>query len=222
MMSNLKYLFIFILSINLYAQEEEEVSIDELRNDAINQLIEVIKENRSIYVDQDKKRIEKFLNRVEERNKLLKDAQNLLTNEKNRNTRLENAFESNEKLLADLEEKLQIKIGVLGELFGVTRQYAGELVAASENSVVFYEFPERQEILKEIAVIKVHNLQQLENLWIAYFDEIGAGSEIISFEAPITNPNGDSFKGLVTRYGLFNIVHEDNFLRPDSSLNAFQ
>ena len=163
MMSNLKYLFIFILSINLYAQEEEEVSIDELRNDAINQLIEVIKENRSIYVDQDKKRIEKFLNRVEERNKLLKDAQNLLTNEKNRNTRLENAFESNEKLLADLEEKLQIKIGVLGELFGVTRQYAGELVAASENSVVFYEFPERQEILKEIAVIKVHNLQQLEN-----------------------------------------------------------
>ena len=222
MMNKLKYLFIFILSINLYAQEEEEVSIDELRNDAINQLIEVIKENRSIYVDQDKKRIEKFLNRVEERNKLLKDAQNLLTNEKNRNTRLENAFESNEKLLADLEEKLQIKIGVLGELFGVTRQYAGELVAASENSVVFYEFPERQEILKEIAVIKVHNLQQLENLWIAYFDEIGAGSEIISFEAPITNPNGDSFKGLVTRYGLFNIVHEDNFLRPDSSLNAFQ
>jgi len=82
MMSNLKYLFIFILSINLYAQEEEEVSIDELRNDAINQLIEVIKENRSIYVDQDKKRIEKFLNRVEERNKLLKDAQNLLKNEK--------------------------------------------------------------------------------------------------------------------------------------------
>ena len=89
-------------------------------------------------------------------------------------------------MLADLEEKLQIKIGVLGELFGVTRQYAGELVAASENSVVFYEFPERQEILKEIAVIKVHNLQQLENLWIAYFDEIGAGSDIISFEAPIT------------------------------------
>ena len=222
MMSKLKYLFIFILSINLYSQEEEEVSIDELRNDAINQLIQVIKENRSIYVDQDKKRIEKFLDRVEERNKLLNDAQNLLTNEKNRNTRLENAFESNEKMLADLEEKLQIKIGVLGELFGVTRQYAGELVAASENSVVFYEFPERQEILKEIAVIKVHNLQQLENLWIAYFDEIGAGSEIISFEAPITNPNGDSFNGLVTRYGLFNIVHEDNFLRPDSSLNAFQ
>ena len=221
-MSKLKYLFIFILSINLYSQEEEEVSIDELRNDAINQLIQVIKENRSIYVDQDKKRIEKFLDRVEERNKLLNDAQNLLTNEKNRNTRLENAFESNEKMLADLEEKLQIKIGVLGELFGVTRQYAGELVAASENSVVFYEFPERQEILKEIAVIKVHNLQQLENLWISYFDEIGAGSEIISFEAPITNPNGDSFKGLVTRYGLFNIVHEDNFLRPDSSLNAFQ
>ena len=68
---------------------------------------------------------------------------NNLSNEKIRNTNLESRFEINEKSLADLEERLQIKIGVLGELFGVTRQYAGELYAANENLYVFYEFPER-------------------------------------------------------------------------------
>jgi biopolymer transport protein ExbB len=111
---------------------------------------------------------------------------------------------------------------VLGELFGVTRQYAGELVASNQDSVVFYEFPEREKTLKDIAVIQVHNLEQLEDLWLAYFDEIGAGSEIKTFNAKITNPSGESFEGEVTRYGLFNAVHKNNFLKPVSSLNSFQ
>ena len=54
---------------------------------------------------------------------------------------LKKSSKAMKKILSDLEESLQIKIGVLGELFGVTRQYAGELLADTENSVVFYEFP---------------------------------------------------------------------------------
>ena len=71
-----------------------------------------------------------------------------LANEKVRNTKLENSFEANEKKLAELEESLQIKVGVLGELFGVTRQFAGELLASSDKSVTFSEYPDRGEILK--------------------------------------------------------------------------
>ena len=206
----------------IYSQEVEEIDINEERNNQINELIQVIKTNKSIYVNQDNKRLNKFIDRVEERTKLLNDAKRLLANEEKRNKELEDAFESNEKELADLEEKLQIKIGVLGELFGVTRQYAGELVASNQDSVVFYEFPEREKTLKDIAVIQVHNLEQLEDLWLAYFDEIGAGSEIKTFNAKITNPSGESFEGEVTRYGLFNAVHKNNFLKPVSSLNSFQ
>jgi biopolymer transport protein ExbB len=206
----------------IYSQEVEEIDINEERNNQINELIQVIKTNKSIYVNQDNKRLNKFIDRVEERTKLLNDAKRLLANEEKRNKELEDAFESNEKELADLEEKLQIKIGVLGELFGVTRQYAGELVASNQDSVVFYEFPEREKTLKDIAVIQVHNLEQLEDLWLAYFDEIGAGSEIKTFNAKITNPSGESFEGEVTRYGLFNAVHNNNFLKPVSSLNSFQ
>ena len=94
----------------------------------------------------------------------MNDAKQKLANENARNKRLEAEFENNEKTLADLEEKLQIKIGVLGELFGVARQFAGELAAASENSVVFYEFPQRSERLKEVSKIQVHNLEELEDL----------------------------------------------------------
>jgi biopolymer transport protein ExbB len=216
-------LLILIFNFSIHAQDnEDEISVDDQRNDAINTLIEQIKLNKGIYISQDKERLQKFITRVEQRTMLLNDAKAKLNNEQNRNKRLESAFENNEKILADLEEKLQIKIGVLGELFGVARQYAGELAAANENSVIFYEYPERQKILKELAIVKVHNISELENLWLAYFDEIAAGGEIKTINAYVTNPKGENFNADITRYGLFNMVYEDKYLKPVSSLNAFQ
>jgi biopolymer transport protein ExbB len=106
---------------------------------------------------------------------------------------------------------------VLGELFGVTRQFAGELMASSEKEVTFYQFNERPEVLKYIGSKKVHNLEDFESLWISYFDQIVAGSEIVKFKAPITLPNGNNIEGDVTRYGLFNASYDDNILEPKPS-----
>jgi len=205
----------------LFAQEEE-ISIDEKRNNEINQLLELVKTNKGINVAEDKKRLDIFINKVSERQAMLNEAKNKLNKEKSRNERLEKEFESNEKILSDLEESLQIKIGVLGELFGVTRQYAGELLADTENSVVFYEFPDREEILRDIGSTQVHDINQFEALWFAYFDEIVAGSESKLITAPIINPDGESFEGEITRYGLFTASYKNKFLKPSSELKAFQ
>ena len=217
------YLLIFIFSLNLVSQEDnEEISIDELRNNEINALLELVKTNKSIYVNEDNKRLQSFLEKINERTALLNDAKRKLENENIRNTKLEAEFEKNEKALAELEEKLQIKIGVLGELFGVTRQYAGELAAASENSVVFYEFPNRLERLKEVSKIQVHKLSELEDLWLAYLDEIVAGSQIKTVNTQITDPDGDTVDGSIIRYGLFSASYKNKFVTPSSSLNSFK
>ena len=217
------YLLIFIFSLNVVSQEDnEEISIDELRNNEINALLELVKTNKSIYVNEDNKRLQSFLEKISERTALLNDAKRKLENENIRNTKLEAEFEKNEKALAELEEKLQIKIGVLGELFGVTRQYAGELAAASENSVVFYEFPNRLERLKEVSKIQVHKLSELEDLWLAYLDEIVAGSQIKTVNTQITDPDGDTVDGSIIRYGLFSASYKNKFVTPSSSLNSFK
>ena len=216
------YILFFILSLNAVSQDSEEIPIEELRNNEINSLLELVKTNKSIYVNEDNKRLQSFLDKIDERTALLNDAKRKLANEKTRNQKLEKQFEDNKKVLTDLEEKLQIKIGVLGELFGVTRQFAGELAASSENSVVFYEFPNRLDTLKEISKIKVHNLDELEQLWIAYFDEIVAGSEIKKIDTIITDPDGESFKGSIIRYGLFSASADNKFVTPASSLNSFK
>ena len=215
-------LLAFLISFNLSAQDVVELTDDEIRNIEINELLELVKTNKSIFLNEDNKRLNSFITKVSDRQALLDDAKTKLANEIDRNINLETSFEQNEKTLAELEEKLEIKVGVLGELFGVTRQYAGELLAASENSVVFYEFPNRPEVLKDIGQEKVHNLDQLENLWISYFDEIVAGSEIKNFEATITSPNGENIVGEVTRYGLFSASYDGKFVKPVSSLDSFQ
>lgn len=159
-----KYFVLLILSTSLVSQEGEEIPIEEIRDNKIKALLEIIKENKDIYVSEDKKRLNKFINLVDEREKLLQKAKTQLSNEQKRNKKLETTFESNEKALAELEDSLQIKVGVLGELFGVTRQFAGELMASSEKEVTFYQFNERPEVLKYIGSKKVHNLEDFESL----------------------------------------------------------
>ncbi|MDA8696814.1 MotA/TolQ/ExbB proton channel family protein, partial [Gammaproteobacteria bacterium] len=54
------------------------------------------------------------------------------------------------------------------------------------------------------------------------FDEIVAGSEIKTFKATITSPNGENIAGDITRYGLFSASYDGKFVKPVSSLNSFQ
>ena len=216
------FLISLIISSALLAQEKEEIPIEVIRDNKIKSLLEIVRENRDIYVSEDKVRLDKFVKLVSEREKLLQEAKNQLAAEQRRNKRLEETFETNEKTLAELEDSLQIKVGVLGELFGVTRQFAGELLASSENDVSFYEFTERPEILRRVGAKKIHNLQDFESLWLSYFDQMVAGSEIKTFKSSITLPNGENTSGEVTRYGLFNAVYNNKYLEPEQSLNSFQ
>ena len=79
-------------------------------------MLQTVETNKSIYIQEDQLRINEFLDLIDERQNMLSKAKTDLQNEKARNERLEKEFEENEKLLAELEERLQIKIGVLGEL----------------------------------------------------------------------------------------------------------
>ena len=153
---------------------------------------------------------------------MLAKAKNDLRLENERNARLEKEFEENEKVLAELEERLQIKIGVLGELFGVARQFAGELLSSSESAYTFTEFPERGDKLKEIGKIQVHSIEELEVLWLEYFNEIVASGEVKEFKSKIINSKGDSFEDNIVRYGLFSASYKSEFIKPINELNGFE
>ncbi len=225
---NIKLIIILLsLPLFIFAQEndfEEEVPIpiEEQRNNKIKALLDVVKENKSIYVQKDQVRVKNFLDLVDERESMLAKAKQDLANEKLRNERLEARFEANEKQLAELEESLQIKIGVLGELFGVTRQFAGELLASTEKAVTFSEYPDRGGVLRDIGETQVHSLDQLQNLWISYLDEIVSSGEVKIIDANIIDKNGESITGEIVRYGHFTTTYQNKFVTPVPELNGFE
>ena len=204
------------------SQEEVPIPIEEQRNNKIKALLNVVKENKSIYVQKDQIRVNDFLVLVDDREKMLARAKRDLAREKIRNENLEKRFEANEKELAELEESLQIKIGVLGELFGVTRQFAGELLASTEKAVTFSEYPERIGVLRDIGETQVHDLNQLQNLWISYLDEIVSSGEVKTIEANIIDKNGESITGEIVRYGHFTTTYKNKFVTPVPELSGFE
>ena len=217
----LLFLPIFIIAQD-ESPEEVPIPIEEQRNNKIKALLDVVKENKSIYVQKDQVRVKNFIDLVDEREAMLAKAKRDLANEKIRNENLEKRFEANEKELAELEESLQIKIGVLGELFGVTRQFAGELLASTEKAVTFSEYPERVGVLRDIGETQVHNLNQLQNLWISYLDEIVSSGEVKTVEANIIDKNGESITGEIVRYGHFTTTYENKFVTPVPELSGFE
>jgi biopolymer transport protein ExbB len=130
---------LFFISLYIPAQEEaEEVDPNVERVEKIQDLINRVEQNRAELSSIDNKRVNEFIRKVSDRRFLLSKAKKQLSDEETRNKNLEDLFESNEIKLSELETELNIKLGVLGELFGVARQMAGELQADSELAYNFH------------------------------------------------------------------------------------
>ena len=209
-------------SIFISAQEvEEEVDPNIERVEKIQDLINRVEENREELSKIDAARIDTFIKKVADRRFLLSKAKKQLSDEEARNQRLEDLFESNELKLSELETELNIKLGVLGELFGVARQMAGELQADSESAYNFSEHPNRTSSLNEIGKIKVHNLKNLEDLWLLHLNEINSSGEIKEIKANVINSDGDIEEDSLVRYGPFNMVKNRSFVKTDIANNAY-
>ena len=213
---------ILITSLFIPAQEEvEEVDPNVERIEKIQDLINRVEKNRAELSAMDNARVNEFIKKVADRRFLLSKAKKQLADEEARNVRLEDLFEANEIKLSELETELNIKLGVLGELFGVARQMAGELQADSESAYNFTEHPNRTESLNEIGKIKVHNLKNLEDLWVLHLNEIASSGEIKAISANVINSSGDIEEDQLVRYGPFNMVKNRSFVKTDVANNAF-
>ena len=213
---------VICFSAFIFTQEvEEEVDPNIERVEKIQDLINRVEKNREELSSIDAERLEEFIKKVADRRFLLSKAKKQLADEEARNQRLEDLFEANEIKLSELETELNIKLGVLGELFGVARQMAGELQADSESAYNFSEYPERTDALNEIGKIKVHSLENLQELWSLHLNEINSSGEVKEISANIINSSGNIEKTRLVRYGPFNMVENRSFVKTDIANNAF-
>jgi biopolymer transport protein ExbB len=181
--------------------------------DSFDALLGEIARAREAEAAADAAREQEFLSRRDRQKKLLAEAQAAWDAATARSQQLSARFDANEKELSELEGLLRIREGNLGELFGVTRQAAGEAASAVFNSMTSAQFQGRDAFLARLAKAKVlPNSRELEDLGVELLREIAETGRVARFTTDIVNSAGDSERADVVRVGGFIAMSGDRFL----------
>jgi biopolymer transport protein ExbB len=176
---------------------------------ALDQLLQEVRKARNEQQTIDKAREQRFLADKKAQARLLEEAQAALAAEERRSQQLKAQFEANEETLSQLEGLLKERSGVLGELFGVVRQVAGDSRATLEASLVSAQYPDRTKPLELLDGSKaLPNVEQLEALWYALQHEMTEAGKVTRFQAAVLDPGGQHEPGTVTRVGTFTAINQ--------------
>lgn len=182
--------------------------------DDLVQLLENVKHMRYMSSKENAQREAVFLKQQNQREAMLKKANDALVAEKKRSGALKQALKSNEKILTELSQEITKKSATLGELFGVVRQVSGETLATLNHSIVSAEILERGKLLSALASSEsLPSIKDLNQLWYEMQREMTASGQVSQFSTTVINAQGLEEKKWVTRVGTFNIVTEGVYLR---------
>ena len=180
----------------------------------IDILLDLVEENTLLRTKDDQDRLNQFIKSRNQQQKLLNDAKWLLKLEKDREAKLTKNFEDNDARLSDLEEQLNLKIGTLGETFGVVRQISGDAKSNFSQSLTNLQFPARIDFLADLAERKaLPSVPELEKLWFTLLNEIYESGKVVKFESPVLDTSGDAEPQEVLRIGQFNAISDRKYLR---------
>ena len=205
------YCFLFIFPSILISQEEQ-VAVSQptkLEQLIINIQSEIDIEKRFDFSRANTK--EKKLAELKRINKKLKSD---LRFAEDLSTKLINEFDQNEKSLSELEEKLTLKLGNLGEMFGVVKQVSGQTRGEFKNSITNIDNPDRDIFLKNLAESKkLPDLSDISSLWVELVKEIRNAEIIKVFKTNVLTADGSNDQLDIMRIGTFSITHEGMFLK---------
>ena len=133
-------------------------------------------------------------------------------------TRKEKEFEENELLIAELEKRLQDRMGSLKELFGVLQQVSGDAQSQFHGSLAQLEHPGREAFLVDFAgrmgqANRLPEISEIEQLWFELQREMTASAQVQTASRAVINDDGAEVSMDVTRIGLFSVVADGKFLK---------
>lgn len=158
-------------------------------------------------------RLQRFTDNRDQRREMLATIERELAAEERRSVSLGNRFDENEKALQELQERLTIRIGNFGELFGVVRQVAGDTKGVLDASLVSAQKPGRGEMAGEVAQSReLPGIAELKTLQVLLLEEMIESARVARFSTPFTDAAGVLGEGELVRIGAFNLVHENQFI----------
>ncbi|MEE2674679.1 MAG: MotA/TolQ/ExbB proton channel family protein [Myxococcota bacterium] len=181
--------------------------------ESLRQLLERVRSGWRAERRDAERREARFRSKRDDQRRLLTETLATLAAEEARSERLESDFEANEVELARLEDMLQERLGVLGELFGVVRQVAGDTRSNVETSLVSAQLPGRAPFLESLGQSKrLPSIESLEKLWYTLAEEMTELGRVVRFVTTVVRADGNEAQQEVIRVGAFNAVSNGVYL----------
>ena len=181
--------------------------------EALNQLLNEVRQHREREAQQNREREQRFLSDRNQQQRLLTEARAELQRQERRANQLRDTYNRNDNRLNELNALLVQRTGQFGELFGVVRLVAGEAAGLVRGSLVSAEFPGRDDFLTKLAASsELPAIDQIEDLWTALLTEMVESGQTTRFTASVMSPAGEQYDAEVVRMGAFTAVTGNKFL----------
>jgi biopolymer transport protein ExbB len=182
-----------------------------------DQLLERIRSDRAAEAQAMQAREQEFLDRRGEQAALLAAARARLNEQKAEAERLKAEFNRQEATLAEQEQLLAQRSGHLGELFGVIRQSAGDVLGQWRDSQLNAQYPQRLSQLRSLAESRgLPSAEDLDGYWMLLLEDLAASGRVERLALPVVQPDGQRVEQQVLRVGTFSAFAEGQALRYDA------
>jgi len=179
----------------------------------LQQLLEQVRQGAKTERAENAKREQEFRAAKDRQQELLAAAKSAQAAAEAKSKELEVQFEAREAELPELQESLRLRLGTLGELFGVVRQVAGDTGGFVRESLISQQIPGREAFLDKLAEsTELPSLEDLEQLWFVLQQEMTESGRSVRFTAPVVDREGVRAEREVVRVGVFNAVSDGEYL----------
>jgi len=197
------------------AQEDEPTPmvIEGPQPSTVEDLLQSVRDGWKVEKAADRQREAAFKSARSEQDGLLQEAKAKEARAEARSQILEKEYQDNEILIAELEQALKQRLGNLGELFGVTRQVAGDTRGNLEASITSAQFDdERIQFLDALGQSKeLPSIALLERLWAEMVKEMVEQGKVVEFSAEVFTAEGVVQRDVI-RAGPFTVISEGEYI----------
>ena len=176
----------------------------------IGSLLNQVRSDAAAQRAENERRLAEFRQRANQQESLLNQARSELNQLQGRANQIQSQFANNDNQIASLRTELQAAQGEFGDVFGAARRFSGEFKAMLDNSLITSQYPQRTEVLAEVAESEaLPRSDQLNAIFETMLQEMRAQREVATYQAQVANV-ADGAEQSVTRVGPFTVFTTDN------------
>jgi biopolymer transport protein ExbB len=208
---------LFISSTQLMAQQAS----------SLGDLLTLVESDRIAQSEEYRQRLQQFEQNANQQQEFLDITDARIVDQEQTQAQLSDTFEANEVIIRDKRETLRDRRGDLNELFGTLQGVAGDFLSTFQNSLISAQYPGRVEAVSDFiekagSTINQLEIAEIERFWFFMQQEMTESARVVSYNAEVTLPTGESTNRRITRIGAFNAISDGDYLSYNGEIGHLQ